>query len=445
MKRTDFLRLSALALAAAPFSAFTSSRFQSKKVLVIGAGMAGAAAAHRLRELGAEVVVLEARNRAGGRIHTSHDWGFPLELGANWIHDSRNPQNPLRDMARNLGVATRPTNYLNLAITDAENRTVPRSKAGLYYLRLLREMYRAGSQLTEADNRSLREVFDEVVQKTGDGGNLRLPELAEASFVNNLAAPINDASAAYYLSPDLPSGSRDLLVTGGYVRLVENLLSGIDVRYGQAVRVVRDTGTRVVVETGSATFEADEVIVTIPISLLQSGAIRFEPCLPEWKTAAFPGMQTGAFNKVFMQFETAFWPRNAHFLCYTEARGGADIMVNYQHFGGKPVLVAMPVAAAAQETEQMDEAALRQKWENILRRAQPKAEVGIEKIFATAWGRDPYSLGAYSHVPPGSTGRQRQALSAPVGRIRFAGEATAGPYHSTVHGAWLSGRREAEG
>ena len=431
-------------LAAAPFSGFSSSRLFSKKVIVIGAGMAGAAAAHRLQELGAEVLVLEARNRAGGRIHTSREWGFPLELGANWIHDSRNPQNPLRNMARILGVSTRPTNYFSLDITDADNQPVSRAKAGLYYLRLLRETERTGSQLTEADEKSLREVFDQALKQTGNGGNPRLPELAEASLVNNLAAPLSEASAGYYLSQGGPAESRDLLVTGGYIRLVENLLANTEVRYGQAVRVVRDTGTRVVAETDSATFEADEMIITVPLSLLQSGAIRFDPALPEWKTAAFPAMQTGAFNKVFMQFESAFWPENKHFLCYTEAGRNADIVLNYQHFGGKPVLVAMPVGQSAWETEQMDEAALRKKWENILRKTHPKAKVEINRIMSTAWGRDPYALGAYSHVPPGSSERQRQALTAPAGRIRFAGEATAGPFHSTVHGAWLSGQREAE-
>ncbi|GAB4429080.1 MAG: FAD-dependent oxidoreductase [Bacteroidia bacterium] len=442
MKRADFVRLTAAALAAAPFAALTA-RPRSRKVLVIGAGMAGAAAAHHLRASGSEVVVIEARSRPGGRIDTCHDWGFPIERGANSIHDSRNPENPLREMARTLGVTTRPTSYFNLAVTDADNQPVGRLRVGRFYLRLLRELYRQGSALAGEADRSLQEVFDQALRTQGWDPGDRLSELAAASLMNNLAAPLSDASAQYYLSPAQPADSRDLLVTGGYVRLVEALLEGVAVQYGQVARVVRDTGSRVVVETDTDVFEGDEVIVTVPLSLLQQGAIAFEPGLPAWKTASFQSMHMGAFNKVFLALEEVFWPAGAHFLCYTEADRGAPIAVNYHHFADRPVLVAMPVAAAALEVEQMDEVALRRRWEQILRRAHPRAEIAIHKVMATAWSGDPYARGAYAHVPPGSTPQERLALAAPAGRIRFAGEATAGAYHSTVHGAWLSGVRGA--
>ena len=76
-----------------------------KKVIVIGAGIAGAAAARTLSDAGLEVQVLEAGSRVGGRIHTFRDWGVNLELGANWVHNTNHPDNRIDEQLLQLGVA----------------------------------------------------------------------------------------------------------------------------------------------------------------------------------------------------------------------------------------------------------------------------------------------------------------------------------------------------
>ena len=110
MHRKTFLRMAALGLLALPFSPTQAMRGKgrrtsssSRKIIIIGAGMAGAAAARTLADAGCEVLVLEARDRIGGRIHTFTDWGYPLELGANWIHDARMPRQPAAGIRHPLG------------------------------------------------------------------------------------------------------------------------------------------------------------------------------------------------------------------------------------------------------------------------------------------------------------------------------------------------------
>lgn len=116
------------------------------------------------------------------------------------------------------------------------------------------------------------------------------------------------------------------------------------------------------------------------------------------------------------------------------------LAVNFHHYGGKPVLVALPVAATARWVEQ----AVRQRWTDILHRAYPNRNIDIQNLKITGWGADPFAQGAYSFVPVGAGAADFEALAAPHGRIHFAGEATIARWHSTVHGAYLSGVREAE-
>ena len=124
MQRKEFIKLTSLGLLAIPFYSFGDNLLsgKSKKVIIIGAGMAGAAAANALRSAGTEVTVLEARNRIGGRIHTDHSMGLPIDLGAAWIHKPTN--NPLIKLSEDFKVATQETNYFNLKLYEPNGNSV---------------------------------------------------------------------------------------------------------------------------------------------------------------------------------------------------------------------------------------------------------------------------------------------------------------------------------
>lgn len=450
MKRSTFLKQAALGLGALLLPSFgrtAAPSFFRKKVLVIGAGMAGAAAANRLMAGGFDVAVLEARDRTGGRIHTFRDWGVNLELGANWIHNAEHPDNPLAGLAKKFGAATQKTDYTCFRLFDENGEKISRLRTLLFSLKWQNKMADAAAG-TAAGDESLQAVLDRAVgSRSFSKKQKSMLTFLENSYENNLAASLVDSSARFYLSSEFIANSgEDFLVTGGYDRLVSGLLASANVLTGRAVHHIREQPGRVAVETADGeTFEADFALVTVPLGVLQAGGVTFNPVLPQAKQHALGRLRMGHFNKVAMQFSEKFWSGDTDFLVFlNDLQKNLGIAVNFHHYGGKPVLVALPVAASARWVEQAGEQAVRQHWTDILHRAYPNRNIDIQNLKITGWGTDPYAQGAYSFVPVGSGTADFEALAAPHGRIHFAGEATISRWHSTVHGAYLSGVREAE-
>lgn len=445
MQRSTFLKRTAWGLGALFLPRFTlTARSSSRKnVLIIGAGMAGAAAANHLRSAGLDVLVLEARSRIGGRIHTFRDWGINLELGANWIHLADHPENPLAALAAQFGVASRRTDYTCFRLYDAQGEKISRLRTLLFALKLQKALKATGTS-----DESLQAVLDRAV----GGRSLSSKQKSMLAFFksaqeNNLAASLDEGSAQFYLAPDYPGASgKDFLVTGGYDLLPSALLAGIEVLTDRKVLHIREQNGQVSVETTTGErFEADFAVVTVPLGVLQSGGMTFNPDLPAAKQQALERIRMGHFNKVAMQFSEKFWRSDTDFLVFLDdLHKNSGIVLNLHHYGGSPILVALPVAASARWVEQAGEYALRQRWTDILHRAFPNRSIDIQNLKTTAWGADPYAQGAYSFVPVGSAAADFESLASPHGRIHFAGEATIARFHSTVHGAYLSGVREAE-
>ncbi len=450
MKRSTFLKQTALGLGALLLPRFArpaNPSFFRKKVLIIGAGMAGAAAAQRLVASGFDVTVLEARDRTGGRIHTFSDWGLNLELGANWIHNADHPENPLAGLAKKMNVTSRETDYTCFRLFDEQGKKISRLRTLLYSMKLQKGVEKAAGH-TGTPDESLQAVLDRVV----DGRSLSRKQKSMLTFFenaneNNLAASLANSSAQFYLNSEfLGTSGKDLLVTGGYDRLPAALLEGAKVLTGRPVQHIREQAGRVTVETATGeTFEADFAIVTVPLGVLQAGGVTFDPVLPEAKKRALGRLRMGHFNKVAMQFSEKFWRGHTDFLVFLDdLRKNLGLAVNFHHYGGQPILVALPVAASARWVEQAGEQAVRQRWTDILHRAYPNRNIDMQNLKITGWGTDPYAQGAYSFVPVGAGAADFEALAGPHGRIHFAGEATIARFHSTVHGAYLSGVREAE-
>jgi monoamine oxidase len=448
MQRNEFLKLTLSGLLALPFASFArhSALAKNKKVIIVEAGMAGAAAAKKLRDAGCEVVVLEARGRTGGRIHTHTDWGVNLELGANWIHQSTHPDNPLKKYADTLNIKTHPTDYANLKVYDHEGEKIGNLRLGLFYLHFERMLNKHRELIQQsASDLSIRQAIAELTKdKSYTEKERSILSLIEESYSNNLAANLQDASAKYYLNKSVRKEKDDFFVTGGYSNIIHHILEGIDVKLNHVVREIRNHVDKTEVVTDQQVFEADFVIVTVPISILQNQHIQFTPALPDWKIRSFSKMQMGTFNKIVMEFSEKFWKGDADFQCYqTELGNSFGIAVNYHHYNQRPIIIAMPVDKSGLWVETHDMETVKSAWRNILHKAHPGNEIEFKNIMVTKWSGDMYSQGSYSHVPVGSTERDLDDLKKEVGRIHFAGEATTIEHHSTVHGAYLSGVREA--
>lgn len=448
MQRNEFLKLTLSSLLAFPFASMAKSlpSAKNKKVIVVGAGIAGAAAAKKLRDAGCEVIVLEARSRTGGRIHTHTDWGIHLELGANWIHQASHPVNPLKNYADKLNIKIHSTDYANLKAYDLDGEKIGNMSLGLFYLHFERLLNKHREMINHSDvDLSIKEA---ITRLTGEQNYSKKQKsilaLIEESYANNLAADLEKASAQHYLNKSVRKEKDDYFVTGGYNKIVDHILEGIDVKLDTVVREVRNYIDKIEVVTDQQSFQADYVILTVPISILQNQNIQFTPALPDWKVRSFSKMQMGVFNKLIMEFSDKFWKADADFQCYqTELGNSFGITANYHHCNQRPILIAMPVDKSGLWVENAELETVKNTWQDILHRANPNREIEFRNIMLTKWFGDQYSQGSYSHVPVGSNRNDFDDLKKEVGRIHFAGEATFIEHHSTVHGAYASGVREA--
>jgi monoamine oxidase len=228
--------------------------------------------------------------------------------------------------------------------------------------------------------------------------------------------------------------------------LVNHLATGLDIRLNQAVMQIAYSDTGVTVTTDSDIFEADRAIVTLPIGVLKQGDIAFEPALPEKKQTAIDALGAGVLNKIYLQFSEVFWERSPDWLSYiSAAKGEFTTWLNIYRYTDQPILLAFNAGSFGQEIEAWSDAQIIDRAMATMRLISGQDSPDPIDAQITRWHSDPFARCSYSYPAVGMTDRTRADLAAPIGdRLFFAGEATHSDYPSTVHGAYLSGQREAE-
>jgi monoamine oxidase len=398
-------------------------------VAVIGAGAAGIGAARRLREAGTvSIVVLEARERVGGRVHTIAPAGFPLDRGAEWLHSA--DRNPLSPIAQHLGfsVHRRPPEWTTRLRRSGE--TVEAEDEWI----ALREAQRLARRrvATETEDGPLAMVLE-------PGG--RWNELLEATSSWANGAELDRVSIRDYVRYE-DSGTNWRL-REGYGRLFERLAEGLPVAQEAAVSQVDHCGDAIRLDTARGTVTASRVIVTVPTSIIACEVIRFNPPLPD-KLAAAAGLPLGVDDKLFISLEGPLpdVEHDIYLVGSTTSRETMSYQVRpldrpaiYCFFGGR--------FAAALEREGQ-EAMFSFAADELARLLGSAIRKRMAPLASTAWLQDPWSRGSYSFALPGHAD-DRAVLAAPVDdRVFFAGEACSPNFFSTAHGAWLSGISAAE-
>lgn len=412
----------------------------AQRVIVVGAGVAGLAAARRLRQAGHRVTILEARGRLGGRVVTSDAVGVPIDLGAAWIHGDDG--NPLTKLAEEAGARTVPTDWDSLAVygpdgvIDAE--AVDDADAAWESVSGELEDLQDGAGVKESlldglvDVAGRRALADPLARWTID------------SYVtSDYGADPSDLSLRYFNQDEAFDGD-DLIFPRGYRPLIQTLADGTPVKLRQRVRAIaRDKGG-VTVTTDDRAHTADHVIVTVPLGVLRANAIAFDPPLPPATTNAIQRLRMGCLNKVVLRFPRVFWPREVEVFGLV---GDQPIphFVNALTFTGEPILIGLIGGRSARERERLSDAVTIREA-----RAALASSFGVEVpepsgALITRWSHDQLAYGSYSYPATGSTPADREALASSIGgRIHFAGEATHVDYFATVHGAYLSGLRAAD-
>lgn len=419
-------------------------------VLVIGAGMAGLRAAQQLYAAGLRVIVLEARERIGGRIWTDRSWpGVALDLGASWIHGVRN--NPVAELAAAAGLRRVPTAYDAIQIYDAAGR--PLSAAALAVLDeqmtdLMALVEKRVDELDLADAGGV--ALDAVVQDYFAAANLtpeqrrNLEYAVNAQLEHEYAADRADLALLQFgVGEDLYGG--DVLLPDGYDQVLTEIAAGLDLRLGHAVTAVRYDGDGVVVRTVQGDVQAAYALITVPLGVLQSGAISFTPELPQPKQAAIAQLGTGLLNKVYLRFPRVFWPEEPELFGYiAQQRGAWAEWFNMAPVLEQPILLGFNAGRYARELEGRTDEAMIGAGLEVLRTMFGRSVPEPEAALITRWAADPFAGGSYSYVAVDAWPEDPARLAAPVAdRLFFAGEATDPDHPSTVQGALRSGERAA--
>lgn len=414
----------------------------SRDAVVVGAGITGLTAASLLAAAGRDVIVVEARDRIGGRTWTVDVGGVPVDLGGSWIHGPIG--NPLSTTMSRLGLATRDDGRWDtgLDIFAAGRGWLPAEEvAKVMDVRNAWDPAVAAAELG-GDASHHEGVVAHVARfgldaKTAALAVFVLDWLEGAMNVGGDPHRISTAGSGCYV--DLPGGNA--VPVGGYRELVGRLAAGLDIRTALPVRSVRYGDGGVSIEASGVTIEADWAVVTLPLGVLQAGAVRFSPGLPIQD--AVDRLATAHLEKIVFRFAERWWPaRRRRTIVVTEDRRFASWVDMTEH-AGAPTLLAFYNPFSTQGVARL---AARDRIAgalSVLGEIYPDVPQPLAAQ-ATDWAGDPYARGSYSYIPLGATAGDMEAIGSRfAARLILAGEHTVPEYFGTVHAAHVSGQRAA--
>jgi monoamine oxidase len=239
----------------------------------------------------------------------------------------------------------------------------------------------------------------------------------------------------------------DQLFLDGYDQLTNHLAEGLTIHTSTWVQQVDYRGKGVRVTTQNETFEADAVLVTVSVGVLKAEKIEFIPALPAKKQLSIDRIHMGLLNKIVLDFDDEGpWPIETEGLGLVSDFQSAGLQaMNMSPVTGKRTLVFLDGGGFAKKLEKESDEAQVERVMTALRNVYGETFPAPKGWTVTRWHQNPTTLGSYSYLPPGSTVQDRITLGEPIGnQVYFAGEATHKRYPSTVHGAYLSGKREAK-
>lgn len=443
---------------------------RAQRVLVLGAGVAGLAAARALTDRGIQVTVLEGRDRIGGRVWTRDG----LDFGAHWIHGTEG--NPLTNVARKMslpimfvgGDSSYSGGWEHLVLVGEDGRHLsPDEKLQTILLadsvRDKLDSMRRQRLASNAGDISLREALEDVLEDED------VTEEERRAVEWHIALMARDDCGA-----DDPSlsllwwdegyevyGYGDSVFAEGFGSLTDALAAGnghpeqsegsavggkLDIRLEHVIRKVEYGPPGVTVTTSAGIFQADAAIVTLPLGVLKAGSVEFAPRLPTPKQQAIARLGMGNLAKIVLRYDKPFWRRDQYvygYLC-RPVRDWPTMIVSLTKTHDIPALVLQAGGTLARRIEEMSTAECESWARDVLRDIFGSAATAPRTVERTQWSSDPFSRGSYSYVAVGSTPNDIATLAQPVSdKLYFAGEATYRYHWAGAHGAFASGIREA--
>lgn len=423
----------------------------SADVIIIGAGMAGVTAARELKERGVSSIILEARDRVGGRTYSVNTTYGPVDTGAMWIHDSQEG-NPLFDFANeNEEPISRLQDYNSGTVYMSDGSQLPmasfiRGFASMgNFRRSIVALQDAHKEDPSIQDVSLYDMYDYYLKTSGPPESL-VPVTnlqVHANYQVLLNGNLTDLSTLRYGdAKTLPA--LDVFLFNGFDILVKIQTPGLDIRLEHPVKSVVQTDSGVTVTTvDGVEFTGKYALSTETLGCLKEEFITYEPSLPIDKKVAIGRMGMGTFDKAILVFDQRYWDDTDFIMQTMDTLSGLwKVYLNYDAVMQKPVLVALNVANTAQDIEKQTDEEIKTSVMKAIRVIYPEIPDPTE-FYATRWYEDPWSRGAYSYYAVGNQKDITEKIGKPFKRVYFAGEA-ASAYPGTVLGAYVSGKQRAQ-
>lgn len=440
MKRRTFIQHAGIAmLTPSLLSACTDKNTpRDKSVLVIGAGIAGLAAAKKLKDAGFAVVVLEAQDRVGGRLRSNRSLGIAFDEGASWIHGTNG--NPVTALAQQAGMTTFHTDDGSIIAYDEGGARISDtlfSDTEEEYYAILDTLYKYGSA-----SKSFETVFFERYPQYA---NSRLWRFFLSSYMTFDLGDLDKISSLLYNEGE-EYGGLEKISTNGYDLIPQYLAKGLDIELNQRVSKIDYSGNKIKVSHQGSVSEADYVLVTAPLGVLKKNKIEFVPALPAAKQTAIEKVGMNCVNKFLLTWDKAFWDDRQYLVYTPDIKDKFNYFVNVKKFHPSVnALMTFAYADYGRQTETMSDTQVLNDIMAHLRDMYGSNTPLPTNMLRTQWGTNENALGAYSFTAVGTEMRHFDDLAAEVGnKLFFAGEHTETDYFSTAHGAYLSGIREAD-
>jgi len=417
-----------------------STTNNGKTVIVIGAGISGLAAAKKLKDKGFNVIVIEAQEKIGGRIRTDRSLGMAFDEGASWIHGSKG--NPITNLVSQAGANTYMTDDDSLKVFDNNGTAYSDTFLDAQYTQFEKALNAVRS--AGIKTQSFQDVFNSLYPTLE---NNRLWKYMLSAYLEfDTGGDISQLSSKYFDDDEAFSGT-DVIVINGYDKIANVLGDGLNIRLNSRVTEINYTATKSLVKVNGDSIEADYVIVSVPLGVLKKNSIAFTPILPTAKLSAIQNTKMGNVNKFLFIWKTPFWETNVQYIGYTpDTKGKFNYFMNMLKFlPTTNSLMTFAYVDYASVTETMNDA---QVINEVM--AQLKAIYGTgipnpTNMLRTKWGQNINTFGSYSFATNDTTSADFDTMAKEISnKLFFAGEHTIRDYRGTVHGAYLSGIREAD-